>query len=171
MIKQLFRFLVKVIDGSLYGFVGPFSILFIIPQFIIFLSNKYGLPYLGFPGSKLISEILMWTGAAIAIYCGLLMIFTGKGTPAVTSSPQKVMRKNIYAFVRHPMMWGLTITLAGEVIYNGMPLLLLWFVAWLRIQQLYVVNYEEPQLERRFGKSWEEFCAEVPRWSPRLRKK
>ena len=168
---SVLKFIRKVIDGCLYAFVGPFTILFIIPQFIIFLSNKYGLPIFSFPGSKITSEIVMWSGAALAIYCTLLMLFTGKGTPAVTSSPQKIMKRNIYAFVRHPMMWALTIALAGEVIYNGMPLLLLWFIAWLRIQQLYVVNYEEPQLERRFGDSWNEYCEEIPRWFPRFSKK
>lgn len=168
---SVLKFFRKVIDGSLYGFVGPFSILFIIPQFIIFLSKKFGLPIFTFPGSQILSEIIMWSGAALAIYCTLLMFFTGKGTPAVTSSPQKIMKRNIYAYVRHPMMWALTIALAGEVIYNGMPLLLLWFIAWLRIQHLYVVNYEEPQLERRFSENWKEYCEEVPRWFPRFSKK
>ena len=168
---SVLKFIRKVIDGSLYAFIGPFTILFIIPQFIIFLSKKYGLPIFTFPGSQILSEIVMWSGAALAIYCTMLMLFTGKGTPAVTSSPQKIMKRNIYAYVRHPMMWALTIALAGEVIYNGMPLLLLYFIAWLRIQQLYVVNYEEPQLERRFGDSWNVYCNEVPRWFPRFSKK
>lgn len=168
---SILKFIRKMIDGCLYAFIGPFTVLFIIPQFLVYISNKYNLPYWGFPGSKIISEVMMWSGAALAIYCTLMMLFTGKGTPAVTSAPQKIMRKNIYAYLRHPMMWALTITLAGFVIYHGKLLLLIYFIAWLRIQHLYVVNYEEPQLERRFGESWHEYCAEVPRWLPRLSKK
>ncbi|MCK9613260.1 MAG: isoprenylcysteine carboxylmethyltransferase family protein [Bacteroidales bacterium] len=171
MFNNILKFTVKIIDGCLYGFVGPFSIVFIIPQFLVHLSNKYGMPYYSFSGSEMLSKILMWSGAIIAIYCGFLMIFTSKGTPAVTSSPQKIMRTNIYAYVRHPMMWALTITLAGEVFFHGILLLLLWFFAWLRIKHLYVVNYEEPQLEKRFGDSWKDYCSKVPRWIPTFRKK
>jgi protein-S-isoprenylcysteine O-methyltransferase Ste14 len=33
---------------------------------------------------------------------------------------------------------------------------------------LFVVIYEEPTLQRSFGREYEEFCANVPRWIPRL---
>ena len=34
MLKKIFKHFIKLIDGLLYGFVGPFSIMFIIPQFL-----------------------------------------------------------------------------------------------------------------------------------------
>ena len=171
MLRLAFNFFVKVLDSCLYGFVGPFSMLVIIPQYLIYISDRYDLPFYGFPYSEIISVVLMWIGASVAIYSGALMFLFGKGSPAVTSSPQKIMQKNIYAYFRHPMMWALTLVLAGEVMYHGMLILLVWFVAWLRIQQLYVVNYEEPQLEKRFGDSYRDYCQQVPRWFPRLSKK
>jgi protein-S-isoprenylcysteine O-methyltransferase Ste14 len=36
----------------------------------------------------------------------------------------------------------------------------------MRIIYLIVANYEEPQLERRFGESWTEYCQNVPPWIP-----
>ena len=34
---------------------------------------------------------------------------------------------------------------------------------------LFVVVYEEPTLRKNFGPEYEEFCANVARWVPRLR--
>lgn len=34
---------------------------------------------------------------------------------------------------------------------------------------LFVLIYEEPTLRRSFGREYDEFCANVPRWFPRLR--
>jgi len=34
---------------------------------------------------------------------------------------------------------------------------------------LFVVIYEEPTLRKSYGREYEEFCAHVPRWIPRLR--
>ncbi len=33
---------------------------------------------------------------------------------------------------------------------------------------VFVLAYEEPSLHARFGAHYEEFCAAVPRWIPRL---
>jgi protein-S-isoprenylcysteine O-methyltransferase Ste14 len=34
---------------------------------------------------------------------------------------------------------------------------------------VFVLGYEEPILRRSFGKEYEVFCANVPRWLPRLK--
>ena len=34
---------------------------------------------------------------------------------------------------------------------------------------LFVKFYEEPTLQKMFGADYEEYCANVPRWLPRLR--
>jgi protein-S-isoprenylcysteine O-methyltransferase Ste14 len=41
-------------------------------------------------------------------------------------------------------------------------------VVWLGFFA-FVVLYEEPVLRGKFGKGYEEFCARVPRWIPRLK--
>jgi protein-S-isoprenylcysteine O-methyltransferase Ste14 len=92
----------------------------------------------------------------------------GKGTPLVTSAPQKILTRNIYSYVRHPMMWALMFVILGQALMYGHIILLVWLIALSRILHLVVVNYEEPQLERRFGESWKEYCQEVPRWFPRF---
>ncbi len=122
----------------------------------------------GIPGVETVGIILMWAGAALAIYCTILMFIYAKGTPLVTSSPQKILVRNIYAYIRHPMMWALFIVVLGEALTFGQYILFIWLIAMSRIIYLVVVNYEEPQLENRFGEDWKEYCQKVPRWLPRF---
>jgi len=159
----------RVIDGALYGWIGPFSVLYIIPQFIMKITHINAQEGFGFIGVKILGMVFMWSGAALAIYCGLLMMLFAKGTPLVTSAPQKILVKNIYKYIRHPMMWALFIVVLGEALTFGQWILFIWLIAMSRIIYLIVVNYEEPQLERRFGESWNEYCQKVPRWFPRFK--
>ncbi len=159
------------VDGALYGFIGPFSVLYIIPQFLMKISNIEFQAGFGIPGVETVGLIIIWCGAALAIWCTILMFLFGKGTPLVTSSPQKIMNRNIYSYIRHPMMWALLIVVLGEALMYGQIILFVWLIAMSRIIYLIVVNYEEPQLERRFGESWEIYCQEVPRWFPRFSNK
>jgi protein-S-isoprenylcysteine O-methyltransferase Ste14 len=39
-------------------------------------------------------------------------------------------------------------------------------IGWLGFH-LFVVLYEEPTLREKFGKEYEEYCRQVPRWIPR----
>ena len=49
MFKLIFRIIIRIIDGALYGFIGPFSVLYIIPLFLMELvkmktEDGFGLP-------------------------------------------------------------------------------------------------------------------------------
>jgi len=169
MFKHLRSIFIRVIDGALYGFIGPFSVLYIIPQFLMKFVNIESQEGFGIPGVEIIGIVLMWLGAALAIWCTILMFFFAKGTPLVTSAPQKILARNVYGYVRHPMMWALFFVVFGEALTFGQYILFIWLIAMSRIIYLIVVNYEEPQLERRFGEDWKVYCQKVPRWFPRLK--
>lgn len=168
--KKIFKLIIKAIDGILYGFIGPFSVLYIIPQFLMNIFNSLLLPKFNINWLEQTGKYLTWFGAGLAIYCSVQMLFTGKGSPFVTSPPDKLLYKGIYKFVRHPMMWALIIVLFGEILLFGSCILIIWLLAWLRIGHLIVVNYEEPQLERRYGKIYIEYCKNTPRWFPNFKK-
>jgi protein-S-isoprenylcysteine O-methyltransferase Ste14 len=169
MLKHFYRIMIKLIDGALYGFIGPFSVLYIIPQFLMKLAGIKTEEGFGIPAVETIGIIIMWSGTALAIWCALLMFIYGQGTFLVTSAPKKMMTRNIYGVVRHPMMWALFIIVFGEILLFGHVVLLVWLIAMVRIIYLIVTNYEEPQLESRFGESWTEYCSKVPAWIPRFR--
>jgi protein-S-isoprenylcysteine O-methyltransferase Ste14 len=156
-------------DGILYLFIGPFNVLFIIPQFLLEVEKRLGIIPFHIPAGDITGRYLTWLGAALAIYCTLLMKIQGKGTPLVKEPPKKIMDKNIYGIVRNPMMWSLILVLLGEIIWFGSALLIIWFFAWLRIGYLIIKDYEEPQLAQRFGEEWFQYCKRVPRWIPKIR--
>ncbi|MCX6306876.1 MAG: isoprenylcysteine carboxylmethyltransferase family protein [Bacteroidetes bacterium] len=168
MLKTLYKKTLQLIDGGLYGFIGPFCVLYIVPQFLMKILPVNSTDGFGIPGVEIVGIVLMWSGAALAIWCSILMFLFGRGTPLVTSAPQKIMARNIYGMVRNPMMWALFIVVLGEAFTFGQPVLFLWLAAMSRIIYLIVVNYEEPQLERRFGESWKEYCEKVPAWFPKF---
>ena len=160
--------MLKVIDGALYGSVGPFCMLYVIPQFLMKLVKIKTEDGFGIPWVETVGIVIMWSGTALAIWCAALMFRFGKGTFFVTSAPKKIMTRNIFGIVRNPMMWALYIIVFGEILTFGHFILIVWLIAMMRIIFLIVANYEEPQLERRFGDSWKEYCEKVPAWIPRF---
>lgn len=170
MIRFLYKIILRTVDGALYGFVGPFSVLYIIPRFLMNISNTKSLAGFGIVYVTTVGLIIIWFGAGLAIWCTIVLFLFGKGTPLVTSAPQKILNRNIYAYIRNPMMWALLFVVLGQALMYGQLILLAWLIALSRILHLVVVNYEEPQLERRFGESWKKYSREVPRWFPRFGK-
>jgi protein-S-isoprenylcysteine O-methyltransferase Ste14 len=162
MIKYVHKIILRALDGALYGFIGPFSVLFIIPRFLMNVSNIKSQAGFGIPVVATVGFVTIWCGAALAIWCTILMFLFGKGTPFVTSAPKEILTRNIYSYCRHPMMWSLIFVVLGQALMYGQIILLAWLIAMSRILHLVVVNYEEPQLERRFGESWENIVRKYP---------
>jgi protein-S-isoprenylcysteine O-methyltransferase Ste14 len=60
--------------------------------------------------------------------------------------------------------------LAGLGLYErSLSILLLSMVLFL-VVHLFVFLYEEPGLKARFGVTYNEYCKDVPRWMPKLRR-
>ncbi|MBN1365751.1 MAG: isoprenylcysteine carboxylmethyltransferase family protein [Syntrophaceae bacterium] len=170
MHKYVHKIILRAVDGALYLFIGPYSVLYIIPRFLMNVSNIKSQAGFGIPVVETVGLITIWCSAVLAIWCMILMFLFGKGSPLVTSAPQKILNRNIYAYVRNPMMWSLIFVVLGQALMYGQLILFAWLITLSRILHLVVVNYEEPQLERRFGESWKEYCQKVPRWFPHFRK-
>jgi protein-S-isoprenylcysteine O-methyltransferase Ste14 len=52
--------------------------------------------------------------------------------------------------------------------FGNLPVLEYGIVVWFCFH-LFVLGYEEPTLRATFGAEYEDFCAHIPRWIPRLR--
>ena len=100
MHKYVHTIILRIVDGALYGFIGPFSVLYIIPQFLMNISHIKARAGFGIPGIKTAGLMIIWFGAALAVWCTILMFLFGKGTPLVTSAPQKILNRNIYPVFR-----------------------------------------------------------------------
>ena len=73
-----------------------------------------------------------------------------------------------YAYVRNPMITGIVLILASEALMLSSWAIGIWAVVFLIINMFYFPLSEEPGLRKRFGKEYEEYCKNVPRYIPRL---
>jgi len=96
-------------------------------------------------------------------------IFSKTGTPFLLDTPEELMVGGLYRFVRNPMYCGYCLILFGEsLLYESSEVLLYSFVFFF-LFNLLVILVEEPLLRNKFGKQYELYCKEVPRWIPRFK--
>ena len=82
-----------------------------------------------------------------------------------------LVARGTYKFVRNPMYASLVVLiLFGEsLLFTSWRLLGYAATVWFAIHLL-VILYEERALTKKFGTSYEQYCKEVPRWIPRVRR-
>ena len=125
-----------------------------------------------FPGSsvfRLVGAILVIAGILVLTDSFARFALQGLGTPAPVSPPRRLVATGLYRYVRNPMYLAVVSAIVEQALFFG-SLGLLAYVALLAIiVHLFVVGYEEPKLRTSFEDEYEAFCANVPRWRPRLR--
>jgi len=120
-------------------------------------------------------QLLRWIGGMFVALgaIGLLDSFVrfalqGLGTPAPVFPTRRLVVTGLYRYVRNPMYVAVLVTILGQsLIFGNLRLLEYCGLAWL-LAHLFVLVYEEPTLRASFGSEYDTFCAEVPRWIPRL---
>jgi protein-S-isoprenylcysteine O-methyltransferase Ste14 len=110
--------------------------------------------------------VLMIIGGMLCLVCVGIFIVKGKGTPAVFDPPTEFVAIGPYKYVRNPMYIGGFILLIGFGLFHRSLSILILFIVLFFLFHLFVVFVEEPQLEKRFGKSYIEYKNSVKRWIP-----
>ena len=119
------------------------------------------------------STALRTLGVGVLIAGGALVLETttrfalqGRGTPAPWAPPERFVERGSYRFVRSPMYLGVLLLVLGQGLLLGQEILYAWaLAAWLMFTSI-LVFYEEPQLRRRFGASYDDYRRRVRRWIP-----
>jgi protein-S-isoprenylcysteine O-methyltransferase Ste14 len=117
---------------------------------------------------NLFALAIVGAGAALLIACIWEFAYSGHGTLAPVDAPTELVVRGLYRFVRNPMYLSVTTMLLGEALLARSWSLLLYWLVWFGVVNLFVIGYEEPTLHRRFGGSFEEYVRRVPRWLPTL---
>ncbi len=126
-------------------------------------------PLLGFFLFRVIGVLMIAAGLPVLLDSFARFAIQGLGTPAPIAPPQHLVITGLYRFVRNPMYVAVLLLIFGQgLLFGSVGLLEYGIVIWLGFFA-FVVLYEEPTLRRKFGAEYEEFCAEVPRWIPRLK--
>jgi protein-S-isoprenylcysteine O-methyltransferase Ste14 len=162
--RILFRHLIAVA-------VLPFTVTVLIP---IWIARSYDVePVIGSSAGPMVLQLF---GAAL-LCLGLLLFVAslfrfareGKGTLAPWDPPRALVVRGPYRYVRNPMISGVIFILFGEALALLSPAHLLWAGLFLTLNLILLPLVEEPQLEKRFGEAYREYCRHVPRFIPRAR--
>ncbi|HYN23044.1 MAG TPA: isoprenylcysteine carboxylmethyltransferase family protein [Thermoanaerobaculia bacterium] len=118
------------------------------------------LRYLGLPVAVL--------GALIAASCIAVFVSRGRGTPFPLDAPREFVATGPYRYVRNPMYIGGGLVMLGAGLWLRSPSIVGLAALFILVFHFFVLVYEEPTLEDRFGSSYRQYKASVNRWLPRL---
>lgn len=108
-------------------------------------------------------------GSIIILRCFWDFAFRGRGTPLPADPPKALVVIGFYRYVRNPIYVGALLIFIAHFLWFGYWDLLLYALISLIGVHLFIIAFEEPNLKRKFGASYEEYCRRVPRWIPRYK--
>jgi len=153
-LKSLFFLL--LVPGLLIGYFP-----YLISTTDTELIDLGSLSYLAFP-----LLILGWT---FMLWCFWNFLINGKGTPAPIDPPKELVAVGLYRYIRNPMYVAGTIALLGWILWSPSLPLIVAPVLFFTATHLFVTLYEEPNLKKIFGASYEDYLKRVPRWIPKFK--
>ena len=109
---------------------------------------------------------LMAAGTVMLAICIFEFARSGRGTLSPADPPKELVVQGLYRYVRNPMYVSVSLILIGEYFVTASVPLLLYWVVWFAVVNLFVMGYEEPALRRQFGESYASYAREVGRWIP-----
>jgi protein-S-isoprenylcysteine O-methyltransferase Ste14 len=114
---------------------------------------------------------LMIAGGILGLACLGMFVVRGRGTAAPFDPPQEFVAVGPYKLVRNPMYVGGLGVLFGFSLYLHSLAVLVFTAIVSSVLHLFVVCFEEPDLENRFGASYRHYKESVNRWIPRWKRK
>jgi protein-S-isoprenylcysteine O-methyltransferase Ste14 len=156
-----------IVGSAIFLVVAPGTLAVYLPWTIC--RWRLASPLLGFFPFRIIGVLMITAGLPILLDSFTRFAIQGMGTPAPVAAPQHLVVTGLYRHVRNPMYVAVSLLIFGQgLLFGSVSVLELGVVVWLGFFA-FVVFYEEPVLRQKFGKEYEEFCARVPRWIPRLK--
>ena len=149
----------------------PFVVLVILPAGIYLLTQpmqQLGLYLLSPVFSISLGFLFLGIGASLFVSSLRLFVKIGKGTLAPWNPTRKLVVRGLYRYVRNPMILGVNCLLLSESFFLKSENILMWMLFFLLLNHFYFIFKEEPDMRRRFGPPYEEYCRNVPRWIPRI---
>ena len=115
-----------------------------------------------------IAVLLLATGGAIYSWCIWDFAAFGRGTPAPIDAPKRLVVRGLYRYTRNPMYVSVLTVILGWALLFRAAGLLFYALAFGTCFHLVIVFYEERHLQRQFGREYDLYRIQVPRWLPRV---
>jgi protein-S-isoprenylcysteine O-methyltransferase Ste14 len=128
-----------------------------------------GAPLLGTSSFRVLGVLLVAAGLPVLLDSFARFALQGLGTPAPILPTRHLVVSGMFQYVRNPMYVAVLSLILGQgLLFGNVRVLEYGIAVWVAFY-LFVLVYEEPTLRNSYGLEYEEFCANVPRWIPRLR--
>ncbi len=163
--KELTRVRWKTLGWALF-FLG--SILVVIPMGFKFLFKEEGV--VRWDTIAMIAIFIFAMGIALTVWSVDLFNRIGLGTPMPLDPPKHFVTEGPYRIMRNPLMAGVFLILLAEALFFRSKILLGYLGILSIIGNVWLIFFEEPELERRFGKAYREYKRKIPRWFPKLKR-
>ena len=115
------------------------------------------------------SAFLAVSGAALQLWCIVLLQKIGRGTPSPAYPPERLVVKGPYKWCRNPINCGELMVVLGLSGWFASPAVLAYTVLAGLAFHLFIVLYEEPKHLKRFGPGYAQYRRDVNRWIPNLK--
>jgi len=135
---------------------GPFSI----------LSAHPGGPFAEHALLTSAGVFLIGAGAFCYLRCTWDFAFIG-----LSFGPSSLIERGIYGRVRHPMYFGLILVLLGQSLLFKSWRMLGYTLVFAAGVHLLVILHEEPRMVKKWGAAYLQYCQQVPRWIPKIRRR
>ena len=159
--------LIAVLGSALFLVMAPGTILGLGPWWIT--RWRFESPAWEALPLRVVGAVLILAGVPILLESFVRFALEGLGTPAPVAPPRHLVVTGVYRHVRNPIYVALTSIIAGQALLFGNVVLFGYAAIWVFVFNLAVLVHEEPELRATFGAEYEAYCANVPRWLPRLR--
>lgn len=120
------------------------------------------------PGTLLAGLVVALTGEAVRMSA---VAHIGSRSRTRSSGVGTLVTTGPFARCRNPLYLGNTLMAAGLAFGTGVPALPAATVLLVGLQYAAIVAWEEGQLARTHGAAYREYCAAVPRFYPRIRRR
>lgn len=165
-LKFVLRKWPAVVGSAIFLVIAPGFVAGLVPWWISHW--RVGPPFLGIPLLPFAGGVLIGLGLLGLLDSFVRFALQGLGTPAPVFPTRHLVVTGLYRYVRNPMYLAVVSTILGQaLVFSNVSLFEYAVLVWL-LCHLFVLLYEEPTLRAAYGSEYDAFCAEVPRWIPRL---
>ena len=155
-----------LLGSAVFLVIAPGTLAVYVPW--TFTRWRLAPPLLGFFPPRVVGGLMMAAGLPVLLDSFARFAIQGLGTPAPVAPPQHLVVTGLYRYVRNPIYVAVSSLIFGQgLLFGSVSLLEYGLVVWLGFFAFVVLD-EEPTLRGKFGKEYEDYCARVPRWLPRL---
>ena len=155
-----------IIGSAVFFVLAPCTVAGLVPWWI----SRWQLepPFFGLLPLRIAGVVLILAGLPVLLDSFARFALEGLGTPAPVFPTSHLVVTGWYRYVRNPMYVAVVSIIVGQaLLFSNIHVLEYGALFWL-VAHFFVLAYEEPKMRSTFAEEYKQFCANVPRWIPRL---